>query len=269
MNNLVCIKQVPDTTEIAIDPITNTLVREGIPCIVNPFDGYALEMAVRLKEKVGGNISLLCMGPFQAQTALKNCLAVGADCAYLLNDRLFSGSDTLATSYILSQAVHHIEEKIGNFDLIFCGKQTIDGETAHVGPELAEYLGLVQATNVSEIDVFEKGLVQVTRDGYGDGYQEILTFSTPAVITVAKLPYEPRYGTLKSRMAAGKTAITTIAAIDLAQIDKTKLGYDGSPTKVIKTFTTSFSRQGVMIDGADGTAAAQRLIDLLSATKKI
>ena len=267
MNILVCVKQVPDTTEIKIDPVTNTLIREGVPSIVNPFDGYALEMAVRLKEKTGGSVTVLSMGPPQAKNALKDCLTVGADKAYLVSDRLFGGSDTLATSYILSQAIRYLEKETGAFDLIFCGKQAIDGDTAQVGPEIAEHLGIVQATYVSEIDVAESGLVQITREG--DSYMEVLEFNAPAVITVIKLPYEPRYGTLKARMAAGKAEIPTITADDLTDIDKTKIGLKGSPTKVKKTFVPSVSKQGVKIEGMDGPQAAQKLVELMSDAKLI
>ena len=141
MNILVCIKQVPDTTEIKIDPVKHTLIREGVPSIVNPFDACALEMAVRLKEKEGGKVIVISMGPAQAKNALKECLAVGADQAFLVTDRAFGGSDTLATSYILSRAIAAVEAKTGEkFDLIFCGKQAIDGDTAQVGPQIAERL---------------------------------------------------------------------------------------------------------------------------------
>ena len=141
MNILVCVKQVPDTTEIKIDPVTNTLIRAGVPSIVNPFDAYALEIAARIKDTVPGTkITLLSMGPQQATAALKECLAVGGDRAYLVSDRAFGGADTLATSYTLKCAIDKIQEKDGKFDLIFCGKQAIDGDTAQVGPEIAEHM---------------------------------------------------------------------------------------------------------------------------------
>ena len=137
MNVLVCVKQVPDTTEIKIDPVKNTLIREGVPSIVNPFDGYALEAAARIKDKdPEAKIVVLSMGPEQAKNALKECLAIAADKAYLVSGRAFGGSDTLATSYIISEAIKKVEEKEGKFDVIFCGKQAIDGDTAQVGPDL-------------------------------------------------------------------------------------------------------------------------------------
>ena len=172
MNILVCIKQVPDTTEIKIDPVTNTLIRSGVPSIVNPYDAYALEAAVRLKEEHGGCITVLSMGPEQAGAALRNCLAVGADKAFLLSDRAFSGSDTLATSFILSEAVHYLESKMGIFSLILCGRQAIDGDTAQVGPEIAEHLGLPQVTYALEAEA-EGNTFRVLKEGPDRHYHAV------------------------------------------------------------------------------------------------
>ncbi|MBU2699573.1 electron transfer flavoprotein alpha/beta subunit, partial [Sporomusaceae bacterium BoRhaA] len=149
MEMVVCVKQVPDTTEVKIDPVTNTLVRQGVPSIVNPFDKNALEAALQLKEKNGGKVTVVSMGPPQAKDALKECLAMGADEAYLVSDRAFGGADTLATSYTLAAAL----KKLGKFDLILCGKQAIDGDTAQVGPEMAEHLGIAQITCCSKFEV--------------------------------------------------------------------------------------------------------------------
>ena len=159
MNILVCVKQVPDTTEIKIDPVTNTLIRNGVPSIVNPFDGYALEAAARIKDKhPDTRIIVLSMGPEQAKNALKECLGIAADKAYLISGRAFGGSDTLATSYILSCAIKKVAELEGGFDAIFCGKQAIDGDTAQVGPEIAEHLGLPQVTYALEAELTNDGL---------------------------------------------------------------------------------------------------------------
>ena len=153
MNVLVCVKQVPDTTEIRIDPVTNTLIRSGVPSIVNPFDGYALEAAARIKDRdPDAKIVVLSMGPEQAKAALKECLSIAADKAYLVSDRAFGGSDTLATSYILSETIRKVEELEGRFDAIFCGKQAIDGDTAQVGPEIAEHLNYPQVTYALEAE---------------------------------------------------------------------------------------------------------------------
>ncbi len=189
MNMLICVKQVPDTTEIKINPETNTLIREGVPSIVNPYDGYALETAARIKD---GNpdckIVVLSMGPKQAESALRECLSIGADKAYLVSDKAFGGSDTLATSYILSQAIAKVEEQEGKFDIIFCGKQAIDGDTAQVGAEIAEHLGYPQITYGVEVEV-DGGLVKVKREAEV-GYT-ITAAHTPCIVTMTQTFYDP------------------------------------------------------------------------------
>lgn len=260
MNILVCIKQVPDTTEIRIDPVTNTLIREGVPSIVNTFDAYALETAVRIKDvQPSTKIVVASMGPPQAQVALKECLSIGADKAYLVSDRAFGGSDTLATSYILSSAVGKMQELEGEFDLIFCGKQAIDGDTAQVGPELAEHLGLPQITYAIEASV-EGEEVLVKRECY-EGY-EILAAKLPCLVTVTKPAYEPRKPSIKSKMAATRAVITTLTAQDLT-IDLTKAGLGGSPTKVKKTFTPPRKTGGIMIEAENHVQAANELFGIL------
>ena len=225
MNILVCIKQVPDTAEIKIDPVTNTLIRAGVPSIVNPFDAYALEIAARIKDKnPGTKISVLTMGPQQATAALKECLAVGGDKAYLVSDRAFGGADTLATSYTLKNAIDKIEELEGKFDLIFCGKQAIDGDTAQVGPEIAEHMNYPQITYAVEATV-EGDEVLVKRET-GEGYE----------ILAADLPVEAE-----------------------------RIGLKGSPTKVKKTFTPPRKQGGVVIHEATGEESAKKLFELLSA----
>ena len=164
MNILVCVKQVPDTTQIKIDPVKHTLIREGVPAILNPFDGYALEAAARIKDKdPSTKITVVTMGPPQAVAVLKECVAIAADKGYLVSGRTFGGSDTLATSYILSHAIKMLEEKEGAFDAIFCGKQAIDGDTAQVGPEIAEWLGLPQVTYGLECEAVDGGLDDAQR----------------------------------------------------------------------------------------------------------
>ncbi len=264
MNILVCVKQVPDTTEIKIDPVTNTLIRAGVPSIVNPFDGYALEVAVRLKEAVGGKVTVMSMGPEQAKAALKECLSVGADQAYLISDRAFGGSDTLATSYVLSVALKAVEEKErAPFDLIFCGKQAIDGDTGQVGPELAEHLGYAQITYASDV-IMEDGMLQVKRES-DEGY-DYITAELPAVITIVKTPFEPRYATIRSKMAANKAVIPTLTAADMP-IDTSRCGLKGSPTKVKKTYTPVREKHGIKIEGKPADEAARELVGLLSDAK--
>ena len=262
MNILVCIKQVPDTAEIKLDPVTNALIRAGAPSIVNPFDAYALEIAARIKDKnPGTKISVLTMGPQQATAALKECLAVGGDKAYLVSDRAFGGADTLATSYTLKNAIDKIEELEGKFDLIFCGKQAIDGDTAQVGPEIAEHMNYPQITYAVEATV-EGDEVLVKRET-GEGY-EILAAKLPCLVTVTKPSFNPRFPTIKSKMAANRAVITTLTAADLP-VEAERIGLKGSPTKVKKTFTPPRKQGGVVIHEATGEESAKKLFELLSA----
>jgi len=261
MNILVCIKQVPDTTEIKINPETNTLIRQGVPSIVNPFDTYALEMAARLKDAAGGEITVITMGPEQAANALRECLAAGADKAYLVNDAAFAGSDTLATSKILAKAC----EKTGPFDIIFCGKQAIDGDTGQVGPELAEYLDMAQITNISELELSGAGIKG--KKEFGDGY-EVVEARLPAVVTVTKTLYEPRYPTIKSKMAARRAQIDKITFADL-ELEADSIGLKGSPTRVKKTFVPQAKGNGVIIQNEPADTAARKLVALLGENKLV
>ncbi|QDR83447.1 electron transfer flavoprotein subunit beta/FixA family protein [Sporomusa termitida] len=262
MNILVCVKQVPDTTEIKIDPVTNTLIRSGVPSIVNPFDANALEAAVQLKEAHGGAVTVLSMGPEQAKNALRECLALGADKAVLLSDRLFGGSDTLATSYILATAI----KKLGNFDLILCGKQAIDGDTGQVGPEIAEHLGSAQVTFAARLEV-NAGSITVNRE-HDEGY-EIVAAKLPAVVTVVKSINKPRYPSIKSKMAANKAEIQVLMAADLPEIDTARIGLKGSPTKVKKTFTPPRKESGIRIEGEAGCECALKLLGKLTEAKLV
>ncbi|MBM6870625.1 electron transfer flavoprotein subunit beta/FixA family protein [Pseudoflavonifractor phocaeensis] len=263
MNILVCVKQVPDTTEIKIDPVKNTLIREGVPSIVNPFDGYALEAAARIKDKdPSTRIVVLSMGPEQAKAALKECLAIAADSAYLVSDRAFGGSDTLATSYIISQSIRLVEEKEGvKFDAIFCGKQAIDGDTAQVGPEVAEWLGYPQVTYGLEAEAAEDGLK--VRTEAEDGV-EIIGIQYPCVVTFTKPAWDPRYPTIKRKMAANRAQIPTLTAADFPAIDTARIGLKGSPTHVKKTFVPQKKSGGIKIKEETNEESALKLIALLS-----
>lgn len=265
MNICVCMKQVPDTNEIKIDPETHTLIRKGVPSIVNPFDTYAQEAGVRLKEKLGGKLIVISMGPEQAKEAVKSCLSVGADGGYLISSRKFGGSDTLATSYILSEAIKAVEEKEGfKFDLILCGKQATDGDTAQVGPEIAEHLGLPQITYA--LDLIDKdGEIQVKRE-HDAGY-DMISAKLPAVVTVVKLPYEPRYPTIKSKMAAKKKEIPVLTEEDIPAIELAMCGLSGSPTRVKKTFTPVREKNGVKLTGMEAEDAAKEVVKLLEEAK--
>ncbi|SDY22444.1 electron transfer flavoprotein subunit beta/FixA family protein [Eubacterium barkeri] len=262
MNILVCVKQVPDTTEIKINPETNTLIRAGVPSIVNPFDGYALEAAARIKDSnPDTKIVVLSMGPEQAKTALKECIAIAADQAYLVSDRAFGGSDTLATSYIISETIKRIEETEGKFDAIFCGKQAIDGDTAQVGPEIAEHLDYPQVTYGLEVEV-EGNQLKVHKE-IEDGIA-VIGIKMPCVVTFTKPSFDPRYPTIKRKMAANKVQIPTLTAADIPAIDLIKAGLKGSPTKVKKSFVPQQKNNGMKIEGESNEDAAKKLFQLLS-----
>jgi len=241
MDIIVCIKQVPDTTEVRINPETNTLVREGVPSIINPFDENALEAALQLKESQGGTVTVITMGPPQASEALRTAVAMGADEAILVSDRAFAGSDTWATSYTLSQAIR----KIGKYDVILCGKQAIDGDTAQVGPGIAEWLGLPQVTFASKIAV-ENGKLKVER--LLEEVNEIVECPLPAVITVVKQINEPRLPSLKGLMRAKKIEIKNFSA-EFIGSDPANTGLKGSPTSVVKIFTPPAKGNGEILSG--------------------
>ncbi len=242
MEIIVCIKQVPGTTEVKIDPNTNTLIRQGVDSIINPFDTYALEEGVRLKERVGGKVTVITMGPSQAEQALRDALAVGADEAILLSDRAFAGADTLATSYTLSKAI----EKIGSFDLIICGKQTMDGDTGQVGPELAHFLSIPYVAFVKKVEEINENKVVVERM-VEEGY-EVIGMPLPSLITVVKEINEPRLPSLKGMMKAKSAQVTAWNHQDI-DAKKDKVGLAGSPTQVIKIFTPERHRKGGMLQG--------------------
>ncbi|MDP2924442.1 MAG: electron transfer flavoprotein subunit beta/FixA family protein [Candidatus Omnitrophota bacterium] len=254
MKIIVCIKQVPDTGEVKINPETNTLIREGVSSIINPFDMYAIEEAVRLKEKFGAETIVVTMGPPQAESALREALSVGIDQAILLSDRAFAGSDTWATSLVLSKAI----EKISNFDLIICGKQASDGDTAQVGPGIATHINLPQATYVRKIENIdlENKIIRLERlleEGY-----EILELTLPALLTVVKEINEPRLPSLRGKMRARSQAITTWTHKDL-NIKEEAVGLKGSPTQVVKIFTPPPREKGMILEG-EPEAVAEKLV---------
>ena len=228
MKIVVCIKQVPATSEAKIDPETKRIIREGLKAILNPFDTYAIEEAVQLRDKFGGEVVVLSMGPEKALLSLREAISVGADRAILLSDRAFGGSDTWATSYTLSKAI----EKIGDVDLVICGKQAIDGDTAQVGPGIAAHLDWIQATYVMGIEDVNSRSIKVKRM-HEDGY-DICEVDFPAVITVVKDINTPRIPTLKGCLASLKKEIPVWKPSDIGAEIK-KIGLDGSPTRVVKT----------------------------------
>ena len=253
MHFVVCIKQVPDTMDVQIDPETNTLQREGVAAIINPFDMYAIEEALRLRERMGGSVTALTMGPPQAKSALREATAMGVDEAILVSDRAFIGSDTWATSYTLSMALR----KIGHFDLILCGKQAADGDTAQVGPGIAAHLDLPQITYVRRINEISPGYIVAERM-LEEGI-EVLKGELPCVLTVVKEINKPRMPSLKDIMTARKATITQWQAADI-ECDREKLGLNGSLTKVVKIFTPPARSSGEILTG-EPVDMAQALVE--------
>lgn len=252
MDIVVCIKQVPDTEQVRIDPKTNTLIREGIPGTINPFDKYALEAALQVRDRYGARIRVITMGPPQAEEILRQAYALGVDEAYLLTDRRFGGADTLATSRTLASAI----KKIGRFDLVICGKQAIDGETAQVGPELAGLLDLPQVTYVRKIELIDSSLrVECELE---EGYERI-DVGLPALITVTNRIGELRSPSLSGVLAAKKKGITVWGLEDLG-LQEERVGLLGSPTRVIRVFSPPPRERREILKG-DTREVVSQLID--------
>jgi len=243
MNIIVCIKQVPDAKDVRLDPKTNTMAREGVVSIMNPFDRHALEAAVQLKESIGGTVTALSMGPPQAEEVLREAVSCGSDGGSLISDRAFAGADTWATTYTLGKAV----EKLGEFDLIVCGKQAIDGDTAQVGPGLAYRLDIPYVTCVRKIVSCENGTLRLERM-MDDGYDEV-EVDLPALITVVKEINEPRIPSLKGKMKAKKIEIPVLSAADIGA-DPDCIGLPGSPTQVQRVFTPEPRGERTMLSGS-------------------
>ncbi len=241
MNIVVCIKQVPDTTEVRINPETNTLIRDGVSSIINPYDLHAVEAALQVRDLAGGRVTVVTMGPPQAENALRETLSMGADEAVLLTDRAFAGSDTWATSYTLSMAVR----KIGG-DVIMCGKQAIDGDTAQVGPEMAEFLDIPHISYVRKIEEIRQEYIRVQRL-MDDGY-DIVESSLPVLLTVVREINVPRLPSLKGKMAAKKAELKKWGASDIAA-DGDKIGLKGSPTQVKNIFAPEAKKDRKVLGG--------------------
>ncbi|MDD5669226.1 MAG: electron transfer flavoprotein subunit beta/FixA family protein [Candidatus Omnitrophica bacterium] len=259
MNIIVCIKQVPETTEVRINPETNTLIRDGVKSIINPFDMYAIEEGVRLKEKFGGKVMVVTMGPPQAEAALKEAIAMGADEGILVSDRAFAGSDTWATSYTLSSAIKKIGKEFGSYDVILCGKQASDGDTAQVGPGISTHLDIPQVTYVKKIEEIKDSIARVermTEEGF-----DIVEVHLPVLFTVVKEINEPRIPSLKGMMRAKSAKIISWSAKDM-NCDPDNLGLNGSPTKVVKIFTPPPKVGGQILQGEPDVVAG-KIIALL------
>ncbi len=250
MRIVVCIKQVPDSAEVRINPETNTLIRDGVPTIINPYDLHALEAGLQIRESAGGKVTVLTMGPPQAETALREAIAMGADEAVLLTDRAFAGSDTWATAYALSKAIGQL-----GADIILCGKQAIDGDTAQVGPEMAEFLNMPHISYIRKVVevAADRLIVQRLMD---DGY-DVVESSLPVLLTVVKELNEPRLPSLKGKMAAKKAEIRKMSAADLGA-DEKDLGLNGSPTQVKNIFAPEAKTDRTMLEGS-----AEDMVDTL------
>ena len=257
MHFVVCLKQVPDSSEVRIDPKTNTLMREGVPSIINPYDAHALEEAIRLKEKVGGKVTIISMGPPQAKEALKKAMSFGADRAILLTDRAFAGSDSLATAYVLSRAIQKIMET-EPVDLVLAGKEAIDGDTAQTGPGIAARLNFTQLTYVIKVANIDKDSITVHRKL--ETGREIVQAKLPALLTVEKELNEIRYASLPNMMkaAAYEPEIWTSQSLEF---DPAQLGLKGSPTSVVRIFAPPARTGGDKIDGTkDPQGAAATVV---------
>lgn len=241
MKIIVCIKQVPDTAEIKIDPITNTLVREGVPSIINPFDLHAIEAGLEMREKTGGTVTVLTMGPPQAEASLREAVSMGADEAVLLSDRAFAGADTWATSHTLAKAI----QKLGA-DIVLCGKQAIDGDTAQVGPETAEFLGIPHVSYVRKIEEVTDTTMRVQRL-MDEGYDVVET-SLPVLLTVVKELNTPRLPSLKGKLAAKKAEIRKMGMSDI-NAEEGNVGLKGSPTQVKNIFAPEIKAERKMLEG--------------------
>ncbi|MDD5428041.1 MAG: electron transfer flavoprotein subunit beta/FixA family protein [Candidatus Omnitrophica bacterium] len=255
MHIVVCIKQVPNTTDVKIDPVTNTLIRAGVESVINPFDTYAIEEAVRLKERFGGKVTVISMGPPQAENALKEAISLGCDEAILVSDRKFAGSDTWATSYTLSCAI----KKIAAYDIVICGKQASDGDTAQVGPGISTHLNIPQVTYVKKIEDITANKAKVermTEEGY-----DIVETPLPCLLTVVKEINTPRIPSLKGMMKAKSAKITKWTADDI-KADPKSLGLEGSPTRVVKIFTPPARKGGEILSG-ETVDIAKELTELL------
>jgi electron transfer flavoprotein beta subunit len=255
---VACIKQVPDTTLVSIDPVTNTLIREGVPSIMNPFDTHALEESLRLKDKYGFRVAAISMGPPAAAQTLKKALALGADEVILLSDRVFGGADTLATSRVLAEAIKRLGEK-DEIALVLCGKQTIDGDTAQVGPGIATRLGYAQLTLVDQIIKVDIQAKKIVVRRKLEGRHEIVEAPLPSLLTVLREMNKPRYPTVPMRITS-ETAEVALWDNKVLKLDEASIGLKGSPTQVRRIFSPDRTKGEIVGDGINKPDEAARLL---------
>lgn len=255
MNIVVCIKQVPDTTEVKLDPKTNTLIRDGVPSIINPDDKAGLEAALRIKDEIGAHITVVSMGPAQADVALREALAMGADEAILISDRAFGGADTWATSSTIAAAIKKL-----NYDLIITGRQAIDGDTAQVGPQIAEHLGLANISYAEEIKIDGDSII--VKRQFEDRHHT-LKAKLPVLITALSELNTPRYMTPGGIFDAYREKEVKLWTLNDIDVDQSNIGLKGSPTKVKKSFTKQAKQAGKVYNNLDASEAASIIISTL------
>lgn len=272
MHCVVCIKQVPDSAQIRVHPVTNTIMRQGVPTIINPYDLYALEEALRVRDAFGGTVSVITMGPPMAEAALRKALAFGADRAVLMTDRIFAGSDTLATSYVLSQGIMRLAAD-APVDIVFAGKQTIDGDTAQVGPGIARRLNLNQLTYVEKIEHLDPAADQIVVHRRAEGGVHVLQTELPCLITMLEGSNSIRFASMDDMFRAARAEITVWSAVDAGIEDQTRCGLRGSPTVVRKVFAPKPRQEKAKLIETAGLGAAEaapKVIDtLLAADRKL
>ena len=260
LNILVCVKQVPDVNLVKIDPVTGSLIRKGVPAILNPHDENALEAAVQLKERYGGTVTCITMGPDQAEEALRECLAAGADRAVLLSDRAFANADTLATSYVIATAAM----PLGHFDLIFCGKESLDGATGQMASQLAERFDCSQLSCVEEILSLDEGAGTILARRALEKGTETAEARFPCLMTVEKTRYRARIPNLKSWKASRKAEILRFHSRTVPGLDPAQIGDPGSPTKVPRTYPPVVGERGRMLDEGSTEKTVEALLGLLA-----
>lgn len=261
MHIVVCIKQVPDSAQIRVHPVTNTIMRQGVPTIINPYDLFALEAALELRDKFGGEVTVLTMGPPSAEDSLRKALTYGADRAVLLTDRFFAGADTLATTYALATAIRKISEAYGTADIIFTGKQTIDGDTAQVGPGIAKRLGLLQLTYVAKIGALDLEGRTIEAERRSEGGVQLLRTKLPCLISMLEATNEIRRGAMVDALRAARSEVVKWSAQDAGVEDISKCGLRGSPTIVKRVFAPPPRAEKAFMIDIGNRPPAEALID--------
>jgi electron transfer flavoprotein beta subunit len=267
MHSVVCIKQVPDSAQIRVHPVTNTIMRQGVPAIINPYDTWALEAALALRDKHGGEVTVVTMGPPMAEDALRRALSIGADRAVLLTDRFFAGADTLATSFALASGIEKISQTWGKVTLVFTGKQTIDGDTAQVGPGIAKRLNYSQLTYVSQINEVDLRAERIVVERRGEGGTQVLQSKLPALVTMLEGDHTAsvRRGTMEDAVRAARAEIVRWSAAQAGITDLNKCGLKGSPTVVKKVYAPSPRAEKAKPVGSEGASPSVLADEILAA----